>query len=77
MQWNMKYHSYLITICRPQQTLGFFDEFGNLLDEVTAMPGDQCICSDTNIPSSTGHIDKQLQQIIDHYDLCQHVHDYI
>ena len=65
----------IVIIYQPWQSPGFCNEFWNLLDEETAMPDGLFICGNINCPSSTRHIDKQLQQIINDHNLCQHVHN--
>ena len=63
-----------IVIYRPPKSMGFFDEFQSLHDEVAALPGGLIACGDFNCPSSAvGHVDKLLERIVDDYDLVQHV----
>ena len=63
-----------VSVYRPPQTSSFFENFRNFLDEVVDLPGGLYICDDVNCPSiTTGHIDWHLEQVIDDFDLLQHV----
>ena len=64
----------LLTIYRPPKSTGFFTELQDFLDEVVALPGGLYICGDMNCLAPTaGHVDRQLERLIDDYDLRQHV----
>ena len=63
-----------VSVYRPPQTSSFFEDFRNFLDEVVDLSGGLYICGDVNCPSiTTGHIDRHLEQVIDDFDLIQHV----
>ena len=51
-------------------------EFRDLLDEATALPGGLYICGNMYCPSFVkGHPDGKIEQIIEDYDLIQHIHE--
>ena len=61
---------YLLTT----HTAEFIDEFPSLLDEVISMPGSFYICGDFNCQRLvSGQVDQHLTQVLDYYDLLQHV----
>ena len=67
----------LLTIYhRPRQSSRFFAEFHDLLDEIVTLSGGHIICGSQDCTSKTGIIDQQMQQIIDDYDLCQHINEH-
>ena len=67
-------HLNLIVLYRSSKSVGFFDDFQGLLDEIAALPGGLIVCGDFNCPSSAvSHVDKLLKRIINDFDLFQHV----
>ena len=63
-----------VLMYRQPQVSAFFDKFRDFLNEIVDLPGSLYICSNVNCPSTTaGHIDLQLEQIIEDSDLLQHV----
>ena len=62
-------------VYRPPRSSGFFEDFRKFLDEATALPGGIYICGDMNCPSKLeGHADHRIEQIIDDFDIVQHIH---
>ena len=62
------------SVYRPPQTCSFLEDFRNFLDEVVDLPGGLYICGDVNCQSiATGHIERHLEQVIDDFDMLQHV----